>query len=92
DGLDGDQALLLLTGPIGGVDPVSLRQLRRTLQRARPGQTSRKFGDLLVEVLGGDPPPSGPGSRALRRVRAVLTAAARCHRSGSLGGQDPRHT
>lgn len=92
DGLDGDQALLLLTGPIGGVDPVSLRQLRRTLQRARPGQTSRKFGDLLVEVLGGDAPPSGPGSRALRRVRAVLTAAARCHRSGSLGGQDPRHT
>ena len=34
DGLDGEQALALLTGPIGRVDPVSLRQLRRTLRRA----------------------------------------------------------
>src|SRR5262245_64665051 len=33
-GLDGDQALSLLTGPIGRVDPVSLRQLRRALRRA----------------------------------------------------------
>ena len=35
DGLDGEQALALLTGPIGRVDPVSLRQLRRTLRRSR---------------------------------------------------------
>ena len=34
DRLDGEQALSLLTGPIGRVDPVSLRQLRRTLRRA----------------------------------------------------------
>ena len=34
DGLDGDRALALLTGPIGRVDPVSLRQLRRALRRA----------------------------------------------------------
>ena len=34
DGLDGEQALALLTGPIGRVDPVSLRQLRRALRRA----------------------------------------------------------
>ncbi len=38
DGLDGDRALALLTGPIGRVDPVSLRQLRRALQRAHPGR------------------------------------------------------
>lgn len=84
DGLDGNQALALLSGPIGRVDPVSLRQLRRTLQRGRPDA----FADLLVEVLTGDEPLSGPQSGALRRVRAVLAAAARCHRDG----QDPRYT
>ncbi len=92
DGLDGDQALTLLSGPIGRVDPVSLRQLRRTLRRGR----SDAFADLLVETLNGDEPLSGPQSGALRRVRAVLAAAARCHRDG-LGappacGGDPRYT
>ena len=84
DGLDGEQALALLTGPIGRVDPVSLRQLRRTLQRAKPIRASGSFGELLVEALSGKAPVSG----ALRRVRAVLDAAARCHRDG----QDPRYT
>ncbi|WP_407689017.1 ATP-dependent helicase [Mycobacterium sp. HUMS_1102779] len=91
EGLDGERALDLLTGPIGRVDPVSLRQLRRTLQRARSGGPDRapgSFGDLLVEVLSGDGPVPGGQSRALRRVRAVLDAAARCHRDG----QDPRYT
>lgn len=84
DGLDGDRALALLSGPIGRVDPVSLRQLRRTLQRGR----SETFADLLVATLNGDEPLSGPHSGALRRIRAVLAAAARCHRDG----QDPRYT
>ncbi|MFY2860736.1 ATP-dependent helicase [Mycobacterium sp. THU-M104] len=91
EGLDGELAIALLTGPVGRVDPVSLRQLRRALQRARsgePGCAPAALGDLLVEVLTGDAPPSGGGFRALRRVRAVLEAAARCHRDG----QDPRHT
>lgn len=92
DGLDGDQALALLCGPIGRVDPVSLRQLRRALRRGRPDT----FADLLVETLTGDEPLSGPQSSALRRVRAVLAAAARCHRNGvgappACGG-DPRYT
>ena len=87
DGLDGARALQLLTGPIGRVDPVSLRQLRRTLQRAKPGATDSS-GDLLVDALSGDAPPSGAPSRAARRVRAVLDAAARCDRDG----QDPRYT
>jgi superfamily I DNA/RNA helicase/RecB family exonuclease len=95
-GLDGDQALTLLTGPIGRVDPVSLRQLRRTLQRARPDRPSGNFGELLVEALRADAPLPGGQSRPLRRVRAVLDAAARCHRDG-LGappacGGDPRYT
>ncbi len=96
DGLDGARALALLTGPIGRVDPVSLRQLRRTLQRARPDRPPGNFGDLLADALAGDAPLSGAQSRPLRRVRAVLGAAARCHRDG-LGappacGGDPRYT
>ena len=94
-GLDGEQALALLTGPIGRVDPVSLRQLRRTLLRANPDRPPNDFGGLLVEALQGEAAP-GPQSRPLRRVRAVLDAAARCHRDG-LGappacGGDPRYT
>lgn len=85
DGLDGDDALALLTGPIGRVDPVSLRQLRRTLQRRQDGT----FADLLVQTLTGDKPPApGAQAAALRRVRAVLDAAVDCHRNG----QDPRYT
>ncbi len=34
DRLDAEQAVALLTGPIGRIDPVSLRQLRRALRRA----------------------------------------------------------
>ena len=88
DGLDSERALALLTGPVGRVDPVSLRQLGRTLRRARPDVASRYSGDLLVEALSADAPQPGVQSRPLRRVRAVLDAAARCHREG----QDPRYT
>jgi superfamily I DNA/RNA helicase/RecB family exonuclease len=88
DGLNGDRALALLTGPIGRVDPVSLRQLRRILRRANPDRRPGDFGDLLLDALSGDPLPSGPQFRPLQRVRAVLDAAARCHRDG----QDPRYT
>jgi superfamily I DNA/RNA helicase/RecB family exonuclease len=88
DRLNGDQALALLTGPIGRVDPVSLRQLRRMLQRANPDRPGGDVGALLVEALQADAPHSGPRSRPLQRVRAVLDAAARCHRAG----QDPRYT
>lgn len=88
DGLDGQRALALLTGPIGRVDPVSLRQLRRTLQRANPDRPPGDFADLLVEALSADAAPSGPPFAALRKVRAVLDAAARSHRAG----EDPRYT
>jgi superfamily I DNA/RNA helicase/RecB family exonuclease len=88
DGLDGEQALALLIGPIGRVDPVSLRQLRRTLPRGRFDHAPGTFGELLVEVLSSDAPLPGAQSRPLQRVRAVLTAAAHCQRQG----QDPRYT
>ncbi|OBG29557.1 ATP-dependent DNA helicase [Mycobacterium sp. 852002-51057_SCH5723018] len=84
DGLNAEQALALVTGPIGRVDPVSLRQLGRALRRAKAGDPTDDLGDLLVGALQADAPPSRP----LRRVRAVLDAAARCHREG----QDPRYT
>ena len=88
DGLTSEQALALLTGPIGRVDPVSLRQLRRILQRANPDRPPGDVGGLLVEALQADAAYSGAWSRPLLRVRAVLNAAARCHREG----QDPRYT
>lgn len=88
DGLDGQQAVALLTGPIGRVDPVALRQLRRALLRANPERRSGDFADLLADALSGEKPSGGPQSRPLQRVRAVLAAAANCHRAG----QDPRYT
>ena len=90
DGLDGEQALSLLTGPIGRVDPVSLRQLRRTLRRIDIDGAAKEFGDLLVGALTGKSSARLPAAQArpLQRVRAVLDAAAGSHRSG----EDPRYT
>lgn len=87
DGLDADKALALATGPIGRVDPVSLRQLRRALRRAHPHRSGAEVGELLVEALQAEEPGvSVEQARPLRRVRAVLTAAERAHRHGG----DPR--
>ena len=87
-GLDGDRAVALVTGPIGRVDPVSLRQLRRALRRADGGQPPREFADLLVEALHGaavDLPDQL--ARPLHRVSGVLAAAGRGN-----AGRDPRVT
>ena len=79
-GLDAEQAEALLTGPIGRLDPVSLRQLRRSLRRNGIG---------LSEVLTGRAPQLPPALAAsVKRVRSVLTAAARAHRDNP----DPRYT
>ena len=99
DGLDGATALALLTGPIGRVDPVSLRQLRRALRRADGDQPPREIGDLLMDAIAHEPAAGASASlrvgglsaeqaRPLRRVRAVLAAA---RRSAADGG-DPRYT
>jgi superfamily I DNA/RNA helicase/RecB family exonuclease len=89
DGLDGDGALALLTGPIGRVDPVSLRQLRRALRRADHSQPPRDFGELLVEALDSEKfSLTGDLGRPLKRVRAVLAAAQR----SDADGADPRYT
>ncbi|MDT5095611.1 MAG: hypothetical protein QOH60_4974 [Mycobacterium sp.] len=85
-GLTVAQAVALVTGPIGRVDPVSLRGLRRSLRRCDAG--SADFGSLLVDALTGDavaqPALAGPHAAALHRVRAVLDAVA------GVAGDDPR--
>ncbi len=87
-GLDGEQALDLLSGPIGRMDPVSLRQLRRALRRAAQ-DPDRPAGALLIEALTGPPrrlPPTLAGP--VKRVRGVLAAAARSQHTH----HDPRYT
>jgi superfamily I DNA/RNA helicase/RecB family exonuclease len=86
--LDTEQAVALLSGPIGRVDPVSLRQLRRALRRAA-ADSDRPVGELLVEALTGPAPQLPPAlAGPVKRVRAVLAAAERGHRSN----RDPRFT
>jgi superfamily I DNA/RNA helicase/RecB family exonuclease len=87
DGLTGAQAVTLLTGPIGRVDPVSLRQLRRTLRRGADG--TGEFGELLLDALdaGASNLPDQLG-RPLRRVQSVVQAARRSF----TDGEDPRFT
>ena len=92
DGLDGRRALSLLTGPIGRVDPVSLRQLRRALRRADAARPPREFAELLVDALDASRAPVGdvpdPLARALVRVRKVVASARR----SDADGLDPRFT
>lgn len=88
DHLDGERALALVTGPIGRVDPVSLRQMRRALRRGAKS-SPEGFGDLLTDALNRDNYAlPDEETRALRRVRAVLTAARR----SADDGRDPRDT
>jgi superfamily I DNA/RNA helicase/RecB family exonuclease len=72
--IDAQQAAALLAGPIGRMDPVSLRALRRA-------------GADPAAVLSG-PAPALPAALAgpVNRVRAVLAAAARAR----AGSPDPR--
>jgi superfamily I DNA/RNA helicase/RecB family exonuclease len=85
NGLNHERAVSLLTGPIGRVDPVTLRQLRRALRRSGSGD----FGDQLVTALTAGPIDlPATLARPVNRVRAVLTAAARGHRRH----RDPRYT
>ncbi|MEB3048901.1 ATP-dependent DNA helicase [Mycolicibacter sp. MYC123] len=84
-GVDEPRALALLTGPIGRVDPISLRQLQRALRRGGGDEQD----DRLAAALRGDTGSLPAGHiRPLRRVHAVLQAAARSHAQG----HDPHHT
>ncbi|WP_165242990.1 ATP-dependent DNA helicase [Corynebacterium lizhenjunii] len=75
----------LITGPIGGADPVTLRRLIRGLRRWQPQQRGM---DTLREVLDGPLPDfgtllTGRELAILERVRTVLDAG-RAVRDGSV--------
>ena len=77
-GLDAETAALLLTSPIGGLDAVSLRRLRRALRSEElSGGGGRSSDALLVEVLG-DPARAATLPSTVRRgpvaVARVLAA------------------
>ncbi|MGI9161410.1 MAG: PD-(D/E)XK nuclease family protein, partial [Mycobacterium sp.] len=78
--LDDERATALLTGPIGRIDPVSLRQLRRALRRNGTG--------LAQALTGRAPHLPGALGGAVKRVRGVLAGAARANREH----HDPRYT
>lgn len=86
DGLDGEKALMLVTGPIGRIDPVSLRGMRRSMRRRQDAKDPRAFGDQLVDALTGDLSALPPThAAALRRVQSVVDGPAR------VAGEDPRY-
>nr|WP_318842772.1 PD-(D/E)XK nuclease family protein [Myceligenerans sp. TRM 65318] len=76
--LDPETAALLLTSPIGGLDAVALRRLRRALRSEELAEGGGRSSDaLLVEVLG-DPARAGLLPEQVRqapvRVASVLAA------------------
>ena len=69
--LDGQAAVDLLAGPLGGLDPITLRRLRAALrQQELAGDGDRSADDLLVEAL------SVPGVLATIETRTARRAAA----------------
>lgn len=77
DGPTIETALSLLTSPIGGMDAVSLRALRRRLrQLERTEEGMRHSDELILHALQDPDSPAVPGGRGegLRRVAAVLAA------------------
>lgn len=81
--LDPDTAALLLTSPVGGLDAVALRRLRRALRAEElTGGGGRTSDALLVEVLGDParaatlPPLVRRGPVAVARVLAAGREAA----------------
>ncbi|MDO5032084.1 ATP-dependent DNA helicase [Corynebacterium sp.] len=74
----------LITGPVGGADPVTLRRLIRGLRRWRPH--SRGI-DSLRDVLGGDLPDfegllTEREEGIVQRIRGVLEAGRQALRAG----------
>ena len=87
--LDADTAALLLTSPIGGLDAVALRRLRRALRAEElSGGGGRSSDALLVEVLG-DPAHATSLPSAVRRGP---TAVARVLAAGREAAAEPGAT
>ncbi len=75
--LTADRAAELLASPLGGLDALAMRRLRRSLRLARPTQGSSM--DVLAGILAGAPVPDGLPADLVPRIRAVrdLVAAVR---------------
>ena len=77
--LDEDAAIALLMGPVGRLDPVRLRRLRRELRgNDRAVGLDRSSAAALVELLSTLPDPAratGPDWGAVHRVQRWISAA-----------------
>ncbi len=67
--LTADRAAELLASPLGGLDALAMRRLRRALRLLMPGQGSSM--DLLAAILSGAPIPEDLPADLAPRVRAV---------------------
>lgn len=87
--LDADRAVTLLLSPIGGLDVVGLRRLRRALRADELASGGTRTSDaLLVEVLA-DPVRTEVLSSAVRRAPArVARVLARGREAAALSGAD----
>nr|WP_024795492.1 ATP-dependent DNA helicase [Tomitella biformata] len=91
----GDDALALVSGPLGGADPVALRRLRRGLRRAELASgRERDSAEVLRQALLADAGPltglsslSEVEARPLLRAHKVL-AAGRDALADGLGVED----
>ena len=84
--VDADEAVVLLSSPLGGMDPLGLRRLRRRLRAAElAGGGTRRADDLLADLIMDAQlrrsPDSDidPGLEPLVRVGRVLDAGASAH-------------
>ncbi|MBO1901143.1 PD-(D/E)XK nuclease family protein [Leucobacter weissii] len=89
--LGAQDALRLLGGPLGGLDPVAVRRLRGALtlderRRAREEEReARSTDDLILEGLafpGGGPLIDSRGGRALRRLGLIVAGGVKEHADG----------
>ncbi len=74
--LTGQAALDLMASPIGEMDALALRRVRRSLRASRPEEGTS--ADLLAAVLSGAPPPASVNPDLLApllRVRGLLDIA-----------------
>lgn len=87
--LDADRAVSLLLSPIGGLDVVGLRRLRRALRADELSSGGTRTSDaLLVEVLG-DPARAAVLPSAVRRAPArVARVLARGREAAGLAAAD----
>ncbi|WP_248499608.1 ATP-dependent DNA helicase [Tomitella gaofuii] len=97
-GFTADDALALVSGPVGGADPVALRRLRRGIRRAEldSGRDRDSVEVIRATLAAGDDGGDGAGgvsaeslrglseveSAPLRRVRDVLDAGRAALRAG----------